>query len=166
MHNAIRNLLRRALARPLTDLFSMTPWPLEVGGAGLLWAYGALFASSRALSPPFQSSVVQLMPGDLWSIAARLLALLLALVCALTWLGRVPIFGARLALAVAGLLVWSTLVYSCWRGDVPWGIYRVYVIFLGGQVYVASLLHVRRREHRSEHREEAPARGRALHGFH
>ena len=65
-----RDLARRAL----TNFISMSPWPLEMSGAFVLWHYGKLFTSSQVLSNDFNSVIAQLMPGESWGVFARSLA--------------------------------------------------------------------------------------------
>lgn len=151
--------VRLFLRHALTDLFSMTPWPLEIAGAFLFWHYGNLFSHSDFLPPAFRQMVAELVPGNSWGTCAQVLGCVLGTVGFAAWLGHLRLFGLRIVLAVLGLLTWSALVYSCWRGDVPGSIYRAYAFYLGAQVYVAMLLHVRRREHRDGLREGAASHG-------
>ena len=135
------------LRRAVTDLFSMTPWPLEAAGTFILWHYGSLFSSNQVLSRDYRSIIAQIMPNDTWGLFARSVAYSLCAICLVTWLSRKSLYSVRTLMAVLGLLVWGVLVYSCWRTDVPIAIYRLYIFFLGAQTYTGLLIRFRRRAH-------------------
>lgn len=136
---------REFLRRTLTDVFSMTPWPLEMAGAFALWHYGKLFTSDVALSQDFQNVIAQLMPGESWGTFARTLAYALWILGALSVTTGARLYLARIIAAMAGLIVWSVLTYSCWRGDVPLAVYELYAFFVLAQAYTALLIQTRRR---------------------
>ena len=136
---------REFARRVLTDIVSMTPWPLEMAGTFVLWHYGKLFSSSLELSRDYSAIVAQIMPGDTWGLFARSLAYVLFVLGMLRILTGAGFYTARVVAAVAGLIVWSVLTYSCWRSGVPLAIYELYAFFILAQAYTALLIQTRRR---------------------
>jgi hypothetical protein len=137
-------LVRRAV----TDLLSVSSLPLELAGAFVLWHYGSLFSSNQELSRDYRAIIAQIMPNDSWGFCARGLAMVLATVCLSGWLTRTPHYNVRTALSGFGLFVWGVLIYSCWRTDVPFSIYRLYCFYFAVQVFVALLLRFHKRTQR------------------
>ncbi len=141
----------------LTTLFGMPSWPLELAGVIVLGHYGGLFSTYVPLSRDWLAIISQIMPDDSWGKAARVLAALLFVSCMVAWLWDSPFYRVRLWLALAGLMVWSVLVYSCWRADVPFLIWRLYAAFWATQLWVWILLYVQRRGEREQLMKGGPA---------
>ena len=141
-----RDIVRRAL----TSFISMTPWPLEMAGAFMLWHYGRLFTSNLILSSDFNTIIAQLMPGESWGFFARALAYTLGGLGLISILTGARLYVARLGAAVAGLICWGVLVYSCWRTDVPFEVYEIWAAYVVIQGYVALLIKTRLREDEKE----------------
>lgn len=128
----------------------MTPWPLEMAGTFVLWHYGKLFSSSLALSRDYSAIIPHVMPGDTWGIFARSLAYALFALGMLHILTGAGLYVARVVAALAGLLVWSVLTYSCWCSGVPLAIYELYAFFIAAQAYTALLIQTRRRAEKDD----------------
>ena len=141
---------REFLRRTLTDIISMSPWPLEMAGAFALWHYGRLFTSNVVLSPDFQNVVAHLMPGESWGFFARGVAYALWALGSLSVTTGARLYLPRIVVAMGGLIVWSVLAYSCWRSDVPVTIYELYAFFVFAQAYTALLIQTRRRADEAE----------------
>ena len=147
-----RTKTRDVAHRALTNFVSMSPWPLEMSGAFVLWHYGRLFTSDLLLSSDFNKIIAQLMPGESWGALARILAYLLCGVGVLGLVTGARLYSIRLAAAIAGLVTWGVLVYSCWRNDVPCEVYEIWVGYVVIQAYVALLIKQRLRE---DHKDNA-----------
>lgn len=141
---------REFARRVLTDIVSMTPWPLEMAGTFVLWHYGKLFSSSLEISRDYSAIIAQIMQGDTWGLFARGLAYALFGLGTLRILTGAELYVVRVIAAVAGLLVWGVLTYSCWRSGVPVQIYELYAFFIMAQAYTAMLLQTRRRAEKDD----------------
>ncbi len=125
-------------------------WGAEILGALGLIHYGRLLGSP-VKAGNFSALVSQLLPHPIWDDAALWIGLVWLLTGLAALFLRVRWHRLRQGLAVSVGVLWAILIYSCWKGDSPFVLWEIFVLW-GFAPFIAFLLiHL---QHQADEEEE------------